>query len=83
MRDAAVAAQGGVQALDANGNAIPNKFVHATDFLDSTGNVLLPAGHELQIPFIRRLAEFGTRGSENTRQTFRASMGLEEHSPMV
>ena len=77
IRDAAVAAQKGVQAFDANGNAIPNKFVHATDFLDATGNVLLPAGHELQVPFIRRLAEFGTRGSENTRQTFRASMGLE------
>ena len=77
IRDAAVAAQNGVQAFDANGNAIPNKFVHATDFLDATGNVLLPAGHELQVPFIRRLADFGTRGSEITRQTFRASMGLE------
>ena len=77
IRDAAVAAQGGVQALDANGNAIPNKFVHETDFLSATGDVLIPAGGELQVPFIRRLAEFGTRGSENTRQTFRASMGLE------
>lgn len=77
IRDAAVAAQGGVQALDANGVAIANKFVHAVDFTDALGNVLLPAGSELQVPFIRRLAEFGGRGSENTRQTFRASMGLE------
>jgi iron complex outermembrane receptor protein len=77
IRDAAVAAQGGVQALDANGVAIPNKFVHATDFLSPTGAVLRPAGSELQVPFIRRLAEFGLRGSENTRQTFLVSMGLE------
>ena len=34
-------------------------------------------GNEIQVPFIRRLAEFGSRGSTNTRQTFRASIGLD------
>ena len=77
IRARAVTLQKGVQALDASGNPIANKFVLSEDLKDATGNVLRKAGQELQIPFIRRLAEFGTRGSENTRQTFRASMGLE------
>jgi len=64
IRTAAVAAQSGVQALDASGNAIANKF------LDANGN-------ELQVPFIRRLLEFGTRGSSNTRETFRAAIGFD------
>ena len=35
------------------------------------------AGNEIEVPFIRRLAEFGSRGSTNTRQTFRAAIGLD------
>lgn len=62
IRDAAVAAQGGVQAVDADGNPIANMYVDAD-------------GNELQVPFIRRLLEFGTRGSSNTRETFRAALG--------
>ena len=62
IRDAAVAAQGGVQALDANGDPILNMYVDAD-------------GNELQVPFIRRLLEFGTRGSSNTRETFRGALG--------
>jgi hypothetical protein len=71
IRDAALAAQG---VLDANG-----AYTVGTD---SSGNAvagmyLNAAGNEIEVPFIRRLAEFGTRGASNTRQTFRASMGLE------
>ena len=49
---------------------------------DSLGNsvagmYLNAAGNEIEVPFIRRLAEFGLRGSENTRQTFRGAIGLE------
>jgi outer membrane receptor protein involved in Fe transport len=71
IKDAALAAQG---VLDANG-----AYTVGTD---SSGNAvagmyLNAAGNEIEVPFIRRLAEFGTRGASNTRQTFRASMGLE------
>jgi iron complex outermembrane receptor protein len=30
-----------------------------------------------EVPFIRRLLEFGTRGAENTRETFRAAIGFD------
>ena len=53
-----------VVGTDASGNPIPGMFLNAK-------------GQEIQVPFIRRLAEFGSRGSSNTRQTFRAAIGLD------
>ena len=72
IRDAAVAAQGVDLDGDGNmdigtdslGNAVAGMYVNAN-------------GEEIQVPFIRRLAEFGSRGSTNTRQTFRAAVGLD------
>jgi|TARA_B100001094_G_scaffold192390_1_gene186252 outer membrane receptor protein involved in Fe transport len=71
IRQAALAAQGVKDAsgnyivgTDATGVAIPGMYLNA-------------AGNEIEVPFIRRLAEFGTRGSSNTRQTFRASIGFD------
>ena len=49
---------------DSTGAAAPGMYLNAT-------------GNEIEVPFIRRLAEFGTRGSSNTRQTFRAAVGIE------
>ena len=72
IRDAAVAAQG--VDLDGDGN-----MDVGTDSLGNAvaGMYLNAKGEEIQVPFIRRLAEFGSRGSTNTRQTFRAAVGLE------
>ena len=72
IRDAAVAAQG--VDLDGDGN-----MDIGTDALGNpvAGMYLNAKGEEIQVPFIRRLAEFGSRGSTNTRQTFRAAVGLE------
>ena len=72
IRDAAVAAQG--VDLDGDGN-----MDVGTDSLGNTvaGMYLNADGNEIQVPFIRRLAEFGSRGSTNTRQTFRAAVGLD------
>ena len=49
---------------DASGNTVAGMYLNA-------------AGNEIEVPFIRRLAEFGGRGSENTRQTFRAAIGFD------
>ena len=72
IRDAAVAAQG--VDLDGDGN-----MDVGTDSLGNpvAGMYLNADGNEIQVPFIRRLAEFGSRGSTNTRQTFRAAVGLD------
>ena len=72
IRDAAVAAQG--VDLDGDGN-----MDVGTDSLGNAvaGMYLNAKGEEIQVPFIRRLAEFGSRGSTDTRQTFRAAVGLE------
>jgi outer membrane receptor protein involved in Fe transport len=72
IRDAAVAAQG--VDLDGDGN-----MDLGTDSLGNTvaGMYVNADGNEIQVPFIRRLAEFGSRGSTNTRQTFRAAVGLD------
>jgi iron complex outermembrane receptor protein len=72
IRDAAIAAQGvdldGDGNMDVGTNAlgqpIPGMYLNAD-------------GNEIEVPFIRRLAEFGLRGSSNTRQTFRAAVGIE------
>jgi outer membrane receptor protein involved in Fe transport len=71
IRAAALAAQG---VLDANGD-----YTLGTDASGNTvaGMYLNAAGNEIEVPFIRRLAEFGGRGSENTRQTFRAAIGFD------
>ncbi len=72
IRDAAIAAQG--VDLDGDGN-----MDIGTDSLGNPvpGMYLNAAGNEIEVPFIRRLAEFGLRGSENTRQTFRGAIGFE------
>ena len=72
IRDAALAAQG--VDLDGDGN-----YDVGTDSLGNSvaGMYLNAAGNEIEVPFIRRLAEFGSRGSTNTRQTFRAAIGLD------
>ena len=72
IRDAAIAAQG--VDLDGDGN-----YDVGTDSLGNSvaGMYLNAAGNEIEVPFIRRLAEFGSRGSTNTRQTFRAAIGLD------
>jgi outer membrane receptor protein involved in Fe transport len=63
IRDAAIAAQGGTPVYAADGTTI-------IDYVR-------PNGTMVQVPFIRRLLEFGNRGSGNTRETFRAAFGME------
>ena len=59
IRDAAIAAQG--VDLDGDGN-----YDVGTDSLGNSvaGMYLNAAGNEIEVPFIRRLAEFGSRGSD-------------------
>ena len=83
IRSAAVAAQGvlldGATGLDALGNVQLSDYTVGLDSAGAAvpGMYLNAAGNEIEVPFIRRLAEFGLRGSENTRQTFRGSIGFE------
>ena len=83
IRNAAIAAQGvlkdGTTGLDAAGNIQLSDYTLGLDSAGAAvaGMYLNSAGNEIEVPFIRRLAEFGTRGSSNTRQTFRASLGFE------
>ena len=82
IRDAAVTAQGVLKegaVADAAGNYALSDYVIGTDSTGAAaaGMYLNAAGNEIQVPFIRRLAEFGSRGSTNTRQTFRAAVGLD------
>tara|TARA_B100000674_G_scaffold195648_1_gene159313 strand:+ start:24 stop:3107 length:3084 start_codon:yes stop_codon:yes gene_type:complete len=82
IRDAAVKAQGVLKegaVADAAGNYALSDYVIGTDSTGAAaaGMYLNAAGNEIQVPFIRRLAEFGNRGSTNTRQTFRAAVGLD------
>ena len=82
IRDAAVKAQGVLKegaVADAAGNYALSDYVIGTDSTGAAaaGMYLNADGNEIQVPFIRRLAEFGNRGSTNTRQTFRAAVGLD------
>ena len=82
IRDAAVRAQGVLKAgavAGADGTYALSDYTIGTDSTGAAaaGMYLNAAGNEIQVPFIRRLAEFGSRGSTNTRQTFRAAVGLE------
>jgi iron complex outermembrane receptor protein len=63
IRNAAIAAQSGTPVYAADGTTI-------IDYVR-------PNGTMVQVPFIRRLLEFGNRGSGNTRETFRAAFGME------
>lgn len=56
---------------DSNGNLISHPFMPAEILADATANGIDG------VRFRRRLAEFGPRGAENERQTFRFSTGLE------
>jgi len=62
IQTAAIAAQGGTPVYAADGTTI-------IDYVR-------PNGTSVEVPFIRRLLEFGTRGSFNTRETFRAAFGM-------
>ena len=82
IRDAAVRAQGVLKAgavAGADGTYALSDYKIGTDSTGAAaaGMYLNAAGNEIQVPFIRRLAEFGSRGSTNTRQTFRAAVGLD------
>ena len=82
IRDAAIRAQGVLKAGAIAGADGTYKLSDYTIGTDSTGAAaagmyLNAEGNEIQVPFIRRLAEFGNRGSSNTRQTFRAAVGLD------
>jgi len=82
IRDAAVRAQGVLKdgaVAGADGTYALSDYTIGTDSTGAAaaGMYLNAAGNEIQVPFIRRLAEFGSRGSTNTRQTFRAAVGLD------
>ena len=82
IRDAAVRAQGVLKdgaVAGVDGTYALSDYKIGTDSTGAAaaGMYLNAAGNEIQVPFIRRLAEFGSRGSTNTRQTFRAAVGLD------
>jgi len=82
IRDAAIRAQGVLKAgavAGADGTYALSDYTIGTDSTGAAaaGMYLNAEGNEIQVPFIRRLAEFGNRGSSNTRQTFRAAVGLD------
>ncbi|MBK1639911.1 TonB-dependent receptor [Rhodothalassium salexigens DSM 2132] len=64
------------QYLNSAGDMISNPFV-PQPILDALGT----DGASDRIGFVRRLAEFGPRGSSNERQTFRVVAGLEGSIP--